>query len=326
MNLEEFKKKIDSQIDEFIDSKIMVVPDDKDYLFLKAYFSYLKTFIKDGKRIRPFIAYITYLSFGGIANKKIINFLIFIEIFHYFCLTHDDIMDNSEQRHGLKTINLRFSPAEAILIGDYLFSWAWEIILAEELDKVKQRGVIKLFNEMIDEVFLGQALDVHTAKNETVSEDLILKKTLHKTAGYTFVKPMLIGLTLANKYNYENEFLLQKIGRNLGLAFQLQDDLLDITSDFNGKKTSLKDVSEGTHTHLTSYVTKNGTSKQKELLKKSFGKKIFNIKELRNMFYESGAVFYGEKKIREYLIKAKELSNNYKYFLDFIDLMSQRNY
>src|SRR4051812_10272419 len=116
MNLDEFKKRIDPRIDNFIKSKVDSLPKDKEVLFLKDYFDYLKLFIKDGKRIRPFIAYITYLSFGGKNEKKIINLLVFIEIFHYFCLIHDDIMDNSDKRHGLETMHVKFGSSEAILI------------------------------------------------------------------------------------------------------------------------------------------------------------------------------------------------------------------
>ena len=324
MNLTKFKNEIDPLIEDYIQNKINSVPDEIDFSFLKKQFDYIKVFIKDGKRIRPYVTYITYLSFGGKKNKEIINNLVFIEIFHYFCLIHDDIMDNSAKRHGIKTINSKYGVSEAILLGDYLFSWAWEINLSTKLNTNSKTNVIKLFTEMIDDVFLGQAIDVQSTHKKTVSNDLILKKTLHKTAGYTFIKPMLIGLALTNIYNKENIKFCESLGKNLGLAFQIQDDLLDITSDFNGNKISLKDVSEGNHTVFSNYVFERGSSEQKNILRNNFGKKNIDSKKVREVFYDSGAINYGQELMKEYFNNAKAIANNYKYFSNLIDLISSR--
>jgi geranylgeranyl pyrophosphate synthase len=324
MSLEKFKRVIDPLIDSFIQKKIDELPKDRDFIFLANYFKYLKDFIKDGKRIRPYVAYITYLSFGGKNNKDLIKNLVFLEIFHYFCLVHDDIMDNSKKRHGIKTVNEKFGNSEAILLGDYLFSWAWEILLAIKLDDDRKEKLISLFRETVDDVFLGQILDVDSTHKKIVSNDLILKKTLHKTAGYSFIKPMLIGLLLTKEYNNENKKFCNKLGKNLGLAFQIQDDLLDITSDFKGNKTPLKDITEGTHTIFSNYVFKNGSNKEKEILAKNFGKNINNPEEVKKVFYDSGAIEYGKKLFNSYINKSTELAMNHKYFLDLIEILKGR--
>jgi geranylgeranyl diphosphate synthase, type I len=324
MNLTNFKDEIDPLIEAYIQNKINAIPDDIDFAFLKKQFDYIKVFIKDGKRIRPYVTYITYLSFGGKKNKEIINNLVFIEIFHYFCLIHDDIMDNSAKRHGIKTVNSKCGVSEAILLGDYLFSWAWEIILSTKLNAGSKKNVIKIFTEMIDDVFLGQTIDIQSTHKKTVSNNLIFKKTLHKTAGYTFTKPMLIGLVLANNYSKENIKFCESLGKNLGFAFQIQDDLLDITSDFNGNKISLKDVSEGNHTVFSNYVFEKGSAEQKNILRNNFGiENIDNIK-VRKVFYDSGAINYGQELMKEYFNNAKAIASSYKYFTNLIDLISSR--
>ncbi len=331
MTLKEFKKEIDLKINNLIENKINGLSNDDDLLFLIKQFEYLKEFIKDGKRVRPYISYITYLSFGGKNKKDILPLLVFLEIFHYFCLIHDDIMDNSEKRHGIPTINKKFGTAQAILLGDYLFFWTWEIITSAELDNKKSKELIKSFSEMVGNVFLGQFLDIDSVKKLNISDDLILKKTLNKTAGYTFVKPMLIGLVLGDEFKDKNIKFCEKLGTNLGLAYQLQDDLLDITSDFNGNKTPLSDISEGIPTLFSNYVFKNGSEKDKKILTNNFGNKIKNTEVVKKVFYDSGAISYGENIIKSNLSEAKrilekqEMNKEYKdKFLEVVNLIEER--
>lgn len=324
MNLNKFKKEIDPLIQSFLQKKVNELPEDKDFQFLKEEFIYIKEFVRDGKRIRPYVAYINYLSFGGKKNKKVIKDLVFLEIFHYFCLIHDDIMDNSRMRHGIKTINEKYGYSEALLLGDFLLSWTWELISSLNLNNKQKNKLILIFNEMTNDVFLGQALDVNSSRKKTISDDLIMKKTLHKTAGYTFKNPMLIGLTLAGKHNNKNKRFCENLGESLGIAFQIQDDLLDITSDFKGNKTPLKDVSEGTHTIFSNYVFKNGSNYQKTVLSDNFGKQKIDIEKVRKVFYDSGAIDYGKKLATKYFNKSKQLANNYNYFLDLIRTIESR--
>ncbi len=324
MELREFKKEFDPLVSNFINNKILEISNDKELKFLKDSFLYLDKFISDGKRIRPFIAYLTYCSFGGKERKTILEILVFIELFHNFCLVHDDIMDNSSTRHGINTINQEFGNSQAILIGDYLYSWAWEIASRLKLDRNQSVDLYNLFSEMTSEVFLGQAIDINLDKKEKVSNDIIFKKTLLKTSGYTFIKPMQIGLLLSDNYSNSNIKLLQNLGKNLGLAFQIQDDLLDIISDFNGKKKTLGDMEEGKHTLISNYVFKNGTKTQKIELKKVFGKKIKNKDKIRNIFYESGAIDFANDLINNYYDESKKLAKSKIEFLELIELLKNR--
>lgn len=324
MSLNEFKKEIDPLIDSFIQSKIDKLPEDKEFKFLINYFRYVKEFIRDGKRIRPYIAFLTYSRFGGKNKKTVIELLVFLEIFHYFCLIHDDIMDNSLKRHGVRTIHNKFGISQAILIGDYAFAWSWEIINKASLDQKQPKQLLNLFSEMIEEVFMGQAADTYSSKKKIVSDNLIMKKTLYKTAGYSFTKPMLIGLILAGEYKNENIIFCEKLGKNLGLAYQLQDDILDITSDFEGNKTSLSDISEGMHTIFSNYVIKNGTAEQKLAIQKVFGKRVKDVKKARQIFYDSGSITYGKKLIQEYLDEARRLTRQDTEFSNLVDLISAR--
>lgn len=341
MNLKDFKKEIDPLINEFIQNKIDGIPDDKNLAFLKDYFEYLKIFLRDGKRIRPYMAFLTYQAFEGKNSKDIIKLLVFIEIFHTFCLVHDDIIDNSTKRHGIDTLHEKIGKTNsnklgiphAILIGDYLFAWSWEIIINSSLNPTLSKDLMKLFSEMIEEVFLGQEIDVQITGEKIVADRLIEKKTLYKTAGYSFVKPMLIGALLSGRLDKKTVKFCNDLGNALGVAFQVRDDLLDITSSFEGNKTTLSDVTNHQHTIFTNYVLKNGTSEQKELLRRYFGKEIHvrSVNKIRKLFYDSGAVNYGEKIIADNIDKANKLIGTQdlrKYKKDFYTLtmlISSRN-
>lgn len=324
MNLKEFKKEFDPLITNFINLKISEISHDTDLKFLVTSFNYLNEFISDGKRIRPYIAYLSYNSFGGKNKKETFQLLIFLELFHNFCLLHDDIMDNSSTRHGLPTIHKKFGISNSILIGDYLHSWSWETLCSFKTNNKILKNLQDLFSEMTSEVFLGQAIDINLDKKEKVSNEIVFKKTLLKTAGYTFIRPMLIGLLLSGKYSKINIELMEQLGKNLGLAFQIQDDLLDIKSDFDKKKKMLSDIAEGKHTLISNYVFENGNKTQKEYLKNNFGKEIKNPDEIKKIFAESGAVRYAEDMVNKYFNEAKKLANSHKDFLELINILEKR--
>ena len=93
--------------------------------------------------------------------------LVFMEIFHAFCLVHDDIMDKADKRHGIETFHMLIKPPSlgnsiAILIGDFLFSWAFEILLTnKDFDQEKLERTKEIFLKMIDEVITGQFIDIN---------------------------------------------------------------------------------------------------------------------------------------------------------------------
>lgn len=308
MELNDFKKNIDFYLLNFFDSKLdsLLSHQNKD---IEEVFKHLKLLMQEGKRLRPYLAYLAYKMSGGKKDNEAIIFFVFIEVFHLFCLVHDDIMDDADQRHGVKTINKRYGNSQAILIGDFLFSWAWEILLTNnEFDKSAIERVKKIFLQMIDEVFIGQMIDLNISNKDKVSNEEVMQKMFLKTAGYSFIKPMMIGKALV-KETRNAEFFIEDFGKHLGLAFQIQDDLLDVIRNANQtKKSSFNDITQHQHTLLSNYVFEYGTKEQKSVLKRLFGKQLTRSdkNKLRELFNISGAITYAEKEIIDNLNQAKK--------------------
>lgn len=333
MELKNFKKEIDREINSFFENKVNYLLNNQN-LDIDQLLSHVGKILREGKRIRPYMAYLTYKSFGGKEDKKAIKLLSFIEIFHLFCLVHDDIMDNAEKRHGVKTINKLYGNSQAILVGDFLFSWAWEILLTNtEFEKSATERTVRVFLQMIDEVFSGQIIDLDIASKKKVSNEEILNKMLLKTAGYSFIKPMTIGAYLAKDIKKEQKSI-EEFGRYLGLAFQIQDDLLDLKFESKQtKKSNFNDVAQHQHTLFTNFVFERGTNEHKRILSSLFGKELSQADKpkLRKVFIDSGAINYGEDEVINNLTQAKkalgkiEIDEKYKnLFLKLItDLINR---
>ena len=143
-NIEDFKKEIDSYLFEFLENKIESLPSGNSDI--DKIWGYLFNFLKGGKRIRSYIAYLGYKFANGKDDKAAIKLFISIELFHAFCLIHDDIMDEAQTRHGMKTIHefaqkikregkqggRHYGQSQAILVGDSLLAWTLEVIFTNK--------------------------------------------------------------------------------------------------------------------------------------------------------------------------------------------------
>lgn len=287
-----FKKKFDVYLRLHLDRKIKDICRFTKDTSILAYINYLrKISLSGGKRIRPYLAFLMYQMLGGKEEEKTLKLLVFLEIFHIFCLIHDDIMDKSNLRHGIPTAHIYISSflkkekrignlnhvgnSQAILLGDILLTWSQEIINLNKVFSSKILQKVKIyFYEMVDEVSIGQMIDVDIATRKKVSKDLIDEKTRLKTAGYSFIKPLLFGAALSGKNTEKVETFCKDFGLRMGIAFQTQDDLLDIISSDSklGKTTSL-DKSQNQHTYFTFFPSLE------------YGKKIIedNFKQARNL-------------------------------------------
>lgn len=349
--LKEFKEKFDPILSEFLENRINEFSKNTSDPFIKDFVAYSKTLtMSGGKRLRPYIAYVMYTASGGTDTENAIRLFISFEIFHMFALIHDDIMDKQNKRHGVDTIHAyvlqklkedkrigdieNVAKAQGILMGSLFFSWAMEIFLDNK--SFPQENIAKAhdyFYKMVDEVCMGQIMDIDTTSRETTEEKLVNDKTMLKTARYTFVRPMQIGAHLADANNNLDDYS-EKLGTMLGIAFQLQDDLLDIIGDTKIlEKNILRDVSDNQHTFFTNFVFKNGTDEQKEKLSKYLGTELGSDeqKEVIDIFINSGSIDAGKKTIMENLEEAKkvinksELSKDYKNTsLDLVKLMENR--
>jgi len=317
-NISKFKQKFDPYLKNYLEQKLNYFTNYTKDTAILDYLNYIKIIIlSGGKRIRPYLAFLMYQALGGKEKEKALKLLVFLEIFHSFCLVHDDIMDKASLRHGVKTANayitgklkedkrigdlLHVGDSQAILFGDLLSSWGQEIVnLNTDFDSQILREIKILSYEMGDEVSVGQMIDVDIVTRKKVSKELIDEKTYLKTAGYSFVKPLLIGAALSGKSTGKINNFCKNFGKALGFAFQIQDDLLDITSSEKklGKTTSL-DKSQNQHTYFTYFPSLE------------YGKKIIseNFKQAKN------------------LIKNLSINENTKEkFLDLVNLIQKRTF
>ena len=313
MNLWDFKVTFDGILENYVREKVQEAEKLLNNPKLNKYIEYIETFIfSGGKRIRPYGLRIAYKGFGGKDEKAILNFWIMFELFHTMALIHDDIIDQSEKRHNILTIHQYINSIldksdehiaqwQAILIGDLLISRVYELQykhhdFPEELLFEARRNV----HEMIEEVILGQMIDVDMMGGEAVTEDMIDKKNMYKTAWYTFIRPMLTGAILAGA-DKESQDLIIELWKDLGLAFQIKDDLFDIISA-DKTKSLFSDIQEGQQTFFTNYIFTKGTKEEQELLASCMKKKLNKeqIISLQEMFERSWALEYGKGLIKKH--------------------------
>jgi len=262
-----------------------------------------------GKRIRPLLLLLGNDLFGGKTDTAIMP-AIGIEIFHNFTLLHDDIMDRAAIRRGKETVYKKWDLNTAILSGDTMFALAYDY--TSKVNPSHLQEVLELFTKTARQVCEGQQYDMDFEHRD----DVRIKDYLHMIRLKTAVLlacSLKIGAILANA-SRENADNLYLFGLNLGMAFQLQDDLLDIY----GKEEKLGkeiggDIVSGKKTYLFLKAMEIAGTEEQTLLVDSLTdptlaqvEKITIVKEI-----------YGHLRIKE--ITEKEIENYFVCALDFLD-------
>jgi len=179
-----------------------------------------------GKRMRPALLLMACELFGGDVKVAIPPALA-IEVFHNFTLMHDDIMDNAPLRRGKPTVHEKWSDSVAILSGDVMFVKAYKLMIQVKPEILS--GVLEVFNKTAVEVCEGQQIDMNFESRGYVSVGEYLEMIRLKTA-VLLGGALKIGALIGDA-STENADLLYQFGENLGIAFQLQDDILDVYGD-----------------------------------------------------------------------------------------------
>lgn len=256
-----------------------------------------------GKRLRPILVLFSAKAVGGKMNS-VYNAALAVEMLHNFTLVHDDIMDNADLRRGKKTLHKLYDLNTAILSGDSLLSVAYEYLLKD--CKVNAREAVSAFTEGLIEVCEGQSLDTEFERRSDVSlnEYIIMIKKKTAALAMTCCKLGAI-LSDANKSDIK---ALSDYGLNLGIAFQIQDDLLDIIGEAEQfGKTVGGDLLAGKKTFLfiKAFEKAKGQYK-KDLLKMVKDKGITpdRVDYFKNMFIELGVIDDARKEIKKFTNKA----------------------
>ena len=179
-----------------------------------------------GKRLRPMLALLSYSLYKNDA-KAIVPYAVAVEAFHNFTLMHDDIMDKAPLRRGKQTVHEKWNVNTAILSGDVMLVKVYDMFLGIEPEKLKV--VLKAFNQCAAEVCEGQQWDMEFETTDRVTEAEYINMIRLKTAvllGFS----LELGAILADAPE-EDRKALREFGTNIGIGFQLKDDLLDAYAD-----------------------------------------------------------------------------------------------
>ena len=189
--------------------------------------------LSGGKRIRPVLA-LACADVLGVADEIVLPFALAIEMIHTYSLIHDDLpaMDNDDFRRGKPTNHKMFGEANAILAGDALLNEGYAICLDESMKGEKYAVAAKFLNECagINGMLVGQSADMyHSQTTQDISEEELFYIYEHKTGKLILAPISIVSILADSKYYVEFE----RFGKLLGRLFQMTDDILDVTGDFD---------------------------------------------------------------------------------------------
>lgn len=261
-----------------------------------------------GKRLRPLLVLLSSKAVGG-KFENAYNAAAAVEMLHNFTLVHDDIMDNANKRRGRLTLHKMYDHSTAILVGDSLLSIAYEYLLKDCNSNSKQ--VIASFTQGLIEVCEGQSLDTDFESRKNVSLSEYISMIKKKTAAMAEMC-CRIGALLGGGTNSEVN-ALGRYGLNLGIAFQIQDDLLDISADEKKfGKTIGGDLVEGKKTYLFLEALEKSKGEDRKKLLKVIERNGVRKNQVLNykMIYERlGVLDDARREIKAYTQKALKSIN-----------------
>jgi geranylgeranyl diphosphate synthase type II len=263
-----------------------------------------------GKRLRPVLTLMACEIFGT-AYKKALDAALSVEMFHNFSLVHDDIMDDAPLRRGKTTVHEKWDISTGILSGDTLLIMAYKLL--ENYDDKVFRNLARLFGETAIEVCEGQQYDVDFETRDDVTLPEYLKMIEYKTA-VLLATSLKMGSIVAGA-SLEEQNNIYEFGRNLGIAFQLQDDYLDAFGDPKtfGKQVG-GDIIENKKTFLYLKAVELGTESQKKELLDLFSirptEPVSKINTVKAIFMESGSAEHTQLEIQKYTKNAFEVLKN----------------
>lgn len=348
--LGELKVAINRELEHYFDIAIADAKKE-DKLIMDALMQAKKIALAGGKRIRGALLCQAYFSVGGKEKKKILKIAAAIELVHLFLLVHDDIIDRGNLRHGQETLHKKFarkkrknisaSEAEhfgnsvAIIAGELLYVLANKIIIEAGFDSRITIAALSQLQSVVMTTVFGQSQDIGIAYNKKVTEKEVLAMCKNKTARYTFEGPLHLGAILAGNNDKKILGIFSRYALPLGIAFQIQDDILGVFGATKKMgKSVVSDIEEGKKSLIFVKAFDCASMLERKQLKSILGKKNLTQREIKifqGIIRSTGALDYaknlaskqfaqGKKEIAKAIILPKEK----KFFIELVEYLEKR--
>ncbi len=269
---------------------------------------------RQGKYLRPTLLLLTAQAMG-VSKNRARRVAAAMQMSEDWILNHDDIEDDSPDRRGKPALHKIVGTELAINAGDGLHVLMWEMLL----DSPKE--IQKEFLVMLKRTVLGQTIELKWAKdNRKVEQDDVMLILESKTGYYTIAGPMRLGAILAGA-NKNQLKTIYKFGVVLGKAFQIVDDVLDLTSDFAGlKKVKGRDIVEGKRTVMMVDLIKKSNQKDKQIISKIMNKKRVDktekdVETIISLMEKYGSIEYSKKLAAKFAKEAIEIFDKEMQFI-----------
>ena len=226
-------------------------------------------FKSDGKKIRSRLNLIASSSSKNSQRYKLASI---IELLHTATLVHDDVVDNASTRRGAVSVNSLWSNAHGVLIGDYIYSKAFMLMV-----EIGKKDILAELADATNDISQGELIQLDAISNIKISLNKLIKISYFKT-GRLFEASAKTGAMLAGA----NKNFIKNIGesaKNIGILFQIKDDLLDYSNTSKTGKQSFQDLKEGKVTYPFFFALKNSSQKEKKQLISFLGNQRLNEKK-----------------------------------------------
>ena len=264
-----------------------------------------------GKRIRPLIVLLSARACGASDLERIVKAAAMIEFIHTATLLHDDVVDNSDSRRGIKTAHQSFGNESTILVGDFLYSRAFQIMV-----QINHMGIMEVMSDATNTIAEGEVLQLINSGNPKINKEQYLEVIYRKT-GKLFEAAMVVGGLLSNQSQTVLN-TLQLFGKELGMAYQIVDDVLDYSSSFEimGKDVG-DDLAEGKVTLPMIYTLERAMPDMQEMIGQAIlNKDSKNANEIIGSIQSTGSIASSvndAKEKTEFALHSIQSLDNSKY-------------
>jgi len=297
---------------------------DSDVVLIRQLGAYLIN--SGGKRLRPLLLLLAAKGFGYTGDSHI-KLAAIIEFIHTATLLHDDVVDASELRRGQTTANALFGNEASVLVGDFLYSRAFEMMVT-----VNQMPVMDILASTTNTIAEGEVMQLLNCNDPDTNEERYLAVIRNKTAKLFEAATRLAAVI--SEQDAEIQKAMAVYGMHLGTAFQLIDDALDYNADVDtlGKNIG-DDLAEGKPTLPLIHSMQHGSDTQRELIRNAIiSGDISRIQEVRNAIESTGSIAYTARRAEEQAVLAKQAVAVMpegvckKALMDLADYSVQRSY